>query len=63
MIISESLREKVKWNTSEQKDHPLLLFVYQSPAKAYGKCFQNAQIWHIVIAREERSDAVRENGK
>lgn len=52
MIVSESPRQKVKWNTSEQKDHhPLLLFVYQSPAKAYGKCLQNAQIWHIVIAK------------
>lgn len=52
MIFSESLREKGERKyTSEQKDHLLFFFVYQSPVKAYGKCFQNAQIWHIVIAK------------
>lgn len=40
---SEKLGERVKGNIpQEKKDHLLFFFVYQSPVKAYGKCFQNA---------------------
>lgn len=48
----KSSMKKLKENIPlEEKDHLLVFFVYQSPVKAYGKSFQNAQIWHIVIAK------------
>lgn len=40
-----------KGTIPQKKIDHRLSFVYQPPVKAYGKCFQNAEIWHIVIAK------------